>query len=218
MPANFDSLSQLEVLLLVLVKAEFATPYDLLTRLGIGVGTSSPALKRLAKAGLLTITSGPRNRMRFAITEEGEKRLKNALNQGPPRYWKHGDRDTFDSLRRLILLAWIDHSLPGAVYCVNQAKIELEELFDRRIRRAVHLRGKVLQSREIPIKGEQVLDDARLIAYVSGWIEATFDALQFESQINALTRVLGLIGELPTPPQIWPNLAGSAESPQEHTD
>lgn len=210
MPADSGRLSQLEMLLLVLVKAGIATPYDLLNQFGIGVGTSSPALKRMANNGLLTITPGPRNRMRFAITKDGDGRLRSALNEGPPRYWKHGDRDTFDSLRRLILLAWMDRSLAGAVYCVNEAKKELEELFDRRVRRASRLREKVLQKE--PVEGEQILDDAQLIAYVSGWIEATFDALQFESQIDVLTRVLGLIGELPSPPDIWSNPAESAGS------
>jgi DNA-binding MarR family transcriptional regulator len=213
-PVIFERLSQLEVLLLVLVKAGIATPYDLLNQIGIGVGTTSPALKRMATSGLLTVIPGPRNRMRFSITEEGDKRLRGALDSGPPRYWRHGERDTFDSLRRVVLLAWVDNYLSGADYCVHQAGIELEDLLERRIRRAAQLREKVHRTQEDKQKEGQPLDDADLIAYVSGWIEAVFDASQFELQIKALPRIRDLMADLPNPPDLWPKPAQSAGSGQ----
>lgn len=203
MTTNSEKLSQLEVLLLVLVNAGIATPYDLLTQLGIGVGTSSPALQRMEERSLLTCTPGPRNRMRFSITQEGKEYLKGALKEGLGRYWRHGNRDTFDSLRRVILLAWLGSNIQSAKSCVDEAERRLDELFERRVAQAgEHLRAVRSLEKEM-LKGVLHPDDPRMISKVSGWIDAEFDKCQFKSQIQSLQTVRELIANLPSSPNIW---------------
>jgi DNA-binding PadR family transcriptional regulator len=211
MPSKVGNLSQLEVLLLVMVKAAIATPYDLLSRVGIGVGTSSPALKRLKKNGLLSCTPGPRNRMRFALTAEGTSELKEAFDTNLAQYWKHGERDTFDSLRRIILLSWIDSRLIAAKDCVNRAKLELEDLVERRTQRAMALRRAALRLHEGVLTGQQPRDDGQLISLVSGWVDAVFDVSQYQLQNEALAQIMTLISELPHAPDLWSEHATATE-------
>lgn len=213
MTTEHEYLSQVEVLLLVLVKAGIATPYDLLTQLGIGVGTSSPALKRMAEGSLLACTPGPRNRMRFSMTVKGNENLRNALKRGLARYWKHGDRDTFDSLRRVILLAWLGASLPSAESCVDQAKGELEDLFEKRAGEAGGRLKAVRRLQEEILKGARHPDDFEMISLVSGWIDAEFDKWQFGFQIQCLQSVKELIANLPIPPNVWADDAITSDPP-----
>src|ERR1035437_7860359 len=100
---QFGELNPLQIFLLVLVEFGLATPYDLLSKAGLGVGLTSPALKRLKEAGLLTSTPGPRNRVRYAITKEGRATLRENLEVGPPPFWQQGQTDVFESLPRGVI-------------------------------------------------------------------------------------------------------------------
>jgi DNA-binding PadR family transcriptional regulator len=206
MPMPFDTLNPLEIFLLVFVKSGLATPYDLLSQVRLGVGASSPALKRLEKRGLLTCTPGPRNRMRFALTEEGEMQLRDALDGGPKRYWRHGRRDTFDSLSRAILLAWVDSRPEDAKSCVYQAHRDLEEVAESQERRTREFRVAAFRLREEMLESKQSLDNGLFIATVYRWIEATMDAAQFKLQAKALRNLDALIADLPPAPKIWPDV------------
>lgn len=102
-----EELSALQIFLLVFVEFGLATPYDLLSKAGLGPGLTSPVLKRLREAGLLTSTPGPRNRLRYALTEKGTDLLRESLKPGESNYWQLGQMDVFESLPRGIILAWL---------------------------------------------------------------------------------------------------------------
>ena len=212
MPMPFAKLEPLEIFLLVFVKSGLATPYDLLSQIGMGVGTSSPALKRMKEKGLLTCTLGPRNRMQFAMTEDGEKQLRSALDGGPKRYWRHGRRDTFDSLRRGILLAWVDTRHDDANSCVYSAQKDLVELARGKERNAREFRKEAFRLRDEMTKNKETGDTGLLIATIYRWIEAAMDADQFKLQAKALQGLDGLIADLPPAPEIWPDVNRARQS------
>lgn len=206
-----EDLSAQEIFLLVLVKSGFLTTYDLLSQIGLGVGASSPALKRMEKQGLLTCTLGPRNRMQFAMTADGEKQLKAAIEGGPMRYWRRGRRDSFDSLHRAIFLAWIDSSPEDARFCVDQTYRDLGDRAEREMRKAAEFRKSALRLRDDMMKGTVSPDNGRLIASVYCWIEATMDTAQYRLQAEALKDLDTLIADLPPPPKIWTEDSGSQQ-------
>ena len=204
MKSDGDRLSPLEVLLLVLVTAGISTPYDLLKQVRIGVGTSSPALRRMEANGLLTVTPGPRNRMRFALTEEGDTQLMAALEKGPEYYYRPSGPDTFDNLRRVILLAWIDGRLSDAMKCIETAQRELQHLIARQSLQAAMLHSKIFPLHKYTGGTEQLRNDAELIGHVSRWTNAVFDISQARLQIEALQEIKAFVLDLPAPPNILP--------------
>ena len=125
---DINELNPLQVFLLVLVEFGLATPYDLLSKAGLGAGLTSPALKRLKEVGLLTGTPGPRKRMRYAITKEGKKTLRENLEAGPPPFWQQGQADVFESLPRGIILAWLHSGTDEARLGVSEAAYKLSVL------------------------------------------------------------------------------------------
>ena len=104
---EYEGLNPLQVFLLVLVEFGLTTPYDLLSKVGLASGLTSPALKRMNEAGLLTSTPGPRNRLRYALTEYGTAILRNSLHPNAADYWQFVTADIYESLPRGIILAWL---------------------------------------------------------------------------------------------------------------
>lgn len=97
-PTSID----LDLFILALVQRGCATPYELKTKAGISIGSSAPVLERLAKDGLLKKSDpGVHDRIQFAITKSGEKRLESG--------WQSllATRPTDpDAILRIIYLAW----------------------------------------------------------------------------------------------------------------
>ncbi len=104
---EIEELNPLQTFLMVLVEFGLATPYDLLSQVGLGPGLTSPSLKRLERAGLLVSTPGPRNRLRYGITAKGAYVLRESLGPDAANYWKAGQSDIFESLPRGVILAWL---------------------------------------------------------------------------------------------------------------
>ena len=48
--------SNLEIFLLALVQADVRTPYDMMSKAGVSLGSSLPALNRLVAAGLVDVS------------------------------------------------------------------------------------------------------------------------------------------------------------------
>jgi len=65
-----------------------------------GPGLTSPSLKRLERAGLVISTPGPRNRLRYAVTDLGAHLLRESLRPDEPNCWKAGKR-TYSSRCRV---------------------------------------------------------------------------------------------------------------------
>ena len=204
MLVHAKSLNPLEIFLMTFVKTGLATPYDLLSRLDVGVGASSPALRRLEGEELLTSTPGPRNRMSFALTKKGEEELQTALAKGPRQYWRHGRRDTYESLRRAIWLGWICSRPEDARQCIAQAGEDLREMAGRNEQNARDLRKSALRLRDGMLKDCDPTDESLMITTVYRWIGAEMDAVQFKLQAEALEVLDSLVRDLPPAPKIWP--------------
>jgi DNA-binding MarR family transcriptional regulator len=188
-------LNPLQILLLVFVEFGLATPYDLLSKAGLGPGLTSPALKRLNLAGLLTCTPGPRNRMRYAITDKGAQLVRESLKPGVTSYWQLGKMDIFESLPRGIILAWLHSGVDEAHHGADRARHNLLVLAERRQREAKELRGSMFRLQTDFIKGPAT-DKGTLIATTYQWIKAECDATFFRLQAEAIRDIHKLIADL----------------------
>ncbi len=194
---EINKLNPLQVFLLVLVEFGLGTPYDLLSKAGLGAGLTSPALKRLKEAGLLTSTSGPRKRNRYVITEEGKKTLKENLEAGPPPFWQQGQTDIFESLPRGIILAWLHSGTDEARQGISAAAYNLSVLNRKRQRDAEELRTAMvrLQAEILPLSPAAA--KGVLIATAYQWIKAECDAALFQLQEKATAEINNLVANLP---------------------
>jgi DNA-binding PadR family transcriptional regulator len=104
MTSKLKPRSNLETFLLALIEAGVRTPYDMMSKAGVSLGSSLPALNRLSKAGLLQVSPGPARRIRvFTPTEKGlealERERQNQLKSTP---------HDLDSILRTASLVWVD--------------------------------------------------------------------------------------------------------------
>src|ERR1017187_7657473 len=182
---DINGLNPLQVFLLVLVEFGLATPYDLLSKAGLGAGLTSPALKRLKDAGLLTGTPGPRNRMRYTITEEGKKTLRENLEVGPHPFWQQGQADVFESLPRGIILAWLHSGTDEARLGVSGAAYNLSVLTRKKQRDAEELRASMVRLQAEILPRSPTAAKGVLIATAYQWLKAECDAALFRLQDEA---------------------------------
>ncbi len=198
----YDGLNPLQIFLLVLVKFGLTTPYDLLSKAKLGAGLTSPVLKRLEKAGLLSSTPGPRNRLRYAITARGEDALSRNLMLGQTHFWRHGKTDIFESLPRGIVLAWLHAGPEEASRGVERAASKLLLLSQSKEREAGELRGFMHSLQADISSNNPAADQGMLIATAYQWIKAESDAALFRLQVEAIGKIGPLLGALPPAPQV----------------
>ena len=199
---EINELNPLQVFLLVLVEFGLATPYDLLSKAGLGAGLTSPALKRLKEAGLLTGTPGPRKRMRYAITKEGKKTLRENLEVGPPPFWQQGQTDVFESLPRGIILAWLHSGTDEARLGVSGAAYNLSVLTRKKQRDAEELRASMVRLQAEILNQGAAAAKGVLIATAYQWLKAECDAKLFRLQDVATAQISELLAHLPSAPQL----------------
>ena len=195
-------LNPLQLFLLVLVEFGLGTPYDLLSKAGLGVGLTSPALKRLKEAGMLNSEPGPRNRVRYAITEKGRKTLRENMEVGPPPFWQQGPPDVFESLPRGVILAWLNSGTEEAGYGVAEAAYKLSVLERKRQREAEELRASMVHLQAEIVDQSPVAAKGVLIATAYQWIKAECDARLFRLQRQAVSEIDKLLAELPPSPHL----------------
>lgn len=198
---EINELNPLQLFLLVLVEFGLATSYDLLSKAGLGVGLTSPALKRLKETWLLTSTPGPRNRVRYAITEEGRKTIRENLEVGPPPFWQQGQTDVFESLPRGVILAWLNSGTHEASLGVAEAAYKLSVLEGKRRREAEELRASMVHLQTEIVDQSPVAAKGVLIATAYKWIKAECDASLFRLQGEAVWKIEKLLPDLPPAPQ-----------------
>jgi DNA-binding PadR family transcriptional regulator len=198
---EFKELNPLQVLLSVFVKFGLTTPYDLISQAGMSVGLTSPALRRMEEAGLVTGTLGPRKRMQYGLTEKGEDELRKSLCSGRPYSSLLGSYDTFESAPRAILLAWATSGLDEALNCVDQVQEELRFQAQQQKKEADKLKGYMLRQANL-FPGDPAADKGMLIATAYRWIKATSDAELLKLQAEAMGTIVPRLSELPTSPQI----------------
>lgn len=199
---EIERLNPLQTFLLVLVEFGLATPYDLLSKAGLGPGLTSPSLKRLEKAGLLISTPGPRNRLRYAVTDLGAHLLRDSLRPGEPNYWKTGKADIFESLPRGIILAWLHSGIDEARQGVARAAENLLVLTRRKQREAEELRGYMRHLQAGIAKADPSADQGELVATAYQWIKAESDATLFRLQVESLEHINQLLADLPPAPEL----------------
>jgi DNA-binding PadR family transcriptional regulator len=194
----------LQVLLLVFVKFGLTTPYDLISQAGMSVGLTSPALKRMEEAGLITGTLGPRKRIQYALTSDGEKYLKKSLGAGPPYTWLLGSFDIFDSAPRAILLAWAVSGLQEAERCIDQVQEELRFQAQQQQQDADKLQGNMLRQANL-FEADPAAEKGILVATAYQWIKAVSDAALIKLQADAIGNLALKLSDLPPSPQILPS-------------
>lgn len=200
--SDINGLNPLQAFLLVLVEFGLATPYDMLTKVGLGVGLTSPALKRLNDAGLLTSTPGPRKRISYAITEHGKAVLRDNLAAGPPPFWQQGQTDIFESLPRGIILAWLNSGADEARLGVSGAAYNLSVLTRKRQRDAEELRDSMVRLQAGILPQSPVAAKGLMIATAYQWLKAECDAALFRLQAEAIGEIDKLLVDLPPSPQL----------------
>jgi DNA-binding MarR family transcriptional regulator len=197
---QFGELNPLQIFLLVFVEFGVATPYDLLSKAGLGAGLTSPALKRLEEAGLVTSTPGPRKRLRYAITETGASKLRESCQFG--EYWQFGQKDIFESLPRAMILAWLYSGPDEASYGAARAADSLSNLARRRQRESEELHGDMLRLQADILKDDRTTAKGMLIATAYQWLKAKSDAVLFRLQAEAIGEISKSLGDLPPAPQV----------------
>jgi DNA-binding MarR family transcriptional regulator len=199
---EFEELNPLRIFLLVLVEFGLSTPYDLLSKAGLGPGLTSPALKRMKEAGLLTSTPGPRNRVRYAITEKGAKLRRESLKPGEANYWQLGQTDMFESLPRGIILAWLHSGTDEARLGVSGAAYNLSVLTRKKQRDAEELRASMVRLQAEILNQSTAAAKGVLIATAYQWLKAECDAQLFQLQDVATAQISALLAHLPSAPQL----------------
>lgn len=194
---EFAELNPLQIFLLVFVEFGLATPYELMSKAGLGPGMTSPALKRLQEAGLLTSKPGPRNRVRYAITKKGANRLRESLKPGMANYWQLGQMDVFESLPRGIILAWLHAGVDEAHQGIARGTEIVSVIARRRQRNAEELRESMHRLQSEIVKDNHSATKGMLIATAYQWIKAECDAALYRLQAEAIGQIDKLLAELP---------------------
>lgn len=197
-----EELNPLQTFLLALVDFGLSTPYDLLSKAGLGPGLTSPVLKRLQEDGLLTSKPGPRKRLRYATTEKGRHHLKWALRSGTRSYWQFGPADTYESLPRGIILAWLhagaEEARKGAVRAGERLVIQGQ----KKQREANDLRDAVVRLRKDILKKDPSADEGMLVGTAYQWLKAMCDAEMFLGQARAVGSIIDALADLPPAPKL----------------
>jgi DNA-binding PadR family transcriptional regulator len=199
---DLNELNPLQIFLLVLVEFGLSTPYALLSKAGMGPGLTSPALRRLKEAGLLTGTSGPRNRVRYAITKKGANLLRESLKSGDANYWQLGQTDMFESLPRGIILAWLHAGVDEAHKGVARAADNTSIVARKRQRDAEELHASIVRLQADMLKDDSATARGMLIATAYQWIKAECDAALFRMQVEVIGKIDRLLPTLPPAPQV----------------
>jgi DNA-binding MarR family transcriptional regulator len=198
---EFKDLNPLQIFLLVLVKFGLSTPYDLLLKAGLGPGLTSPALKRLERAALLTSSPGPRNSRRYAITDEGTNLLDRSLNSRK-RYWQVGRVDVYGSLPRGIILAWLHSGVDEAYRGAVRAGENLVALGQKKQWEASELRRSMHRLQADILNNDPAADESMLIATAYQWMKALCDAEMFRGQAQAIELIIQALPDFPPAPQM----------------
>jgi DNA-binding PadR family transcriptional regulator len=192
------SLMPFEFFILFCAKIGFGTPYAIMNGMGVSVGASSPTLKRLKKKKLLTSTPGPRNRVSYAITEQGEALLVLGLRAGPGAYGRLTARGLFESLSRVIFFSWIKGDLKEAKSVLVDAHFKLS-LNAKRAEESVNECLKILQR---PLEGDFEQSSRDHIGAGYTLLEAFAESILIHLQMESIPRLMKVIGEIPSAPAL----------------
>ena len=106
-------LKPFEIFILLCTKIGLGTPYLIVSQTGVGVGASSPILKRMKIRSLLASEPGPRRQVFYRLTNKGEMQLEDALKRESID-WKKAAHGTYEGLPRVIFFSWLLGNLDNA--------------------------------------------------------------------------------------------------------
>ena len=195
-------LSDHDVLLLLLIGYGLATPYDLLSKAGLGVGQTSPSMKRLKVNGMLVDSPGSRKSRRYTVTAEGCKTLRRALANALANRQQQTLSAPFDSVPRWIILAWLRSGIEEARHVFAEARASLGPLRLKRQHSAEEHKQRVALLRSLATSKNGKVAHGPLVAAVFQWLRAEFDKELYHLQEQALDRLAGLVEELPSVPPL----------------
>jgi DNA-binding MarR family transcriptional regulator len=189
--------SPTQVLVLALVRCGLRTPYDLKSQAGMSVGQSSPVLKLLERARLLTTEPGPRGSLRYFTTEKGEAELRAAVALGKNENWWVGKFGVFESIPRAVLLAWLGSDLEDFPKWLGYAQEELLLAAHRTEQEAEDLRVRMERLRLNPSPFSKPI----LVGTTYRWMRTTADAALLKAQAELMDDLAPLLTDLPPAPQ-----------------
>jgi DNA-binding MarR family transcriptional regulator len=197
---EFEDLSQLQVFLLVLVDAGVASPYDLLKKVGLGAGLTSPALKRLEESGVLTSTDGPRNRKKYVLTKKGTEWLDQIMKPGQ-EIWTYGRVNSFDALPRGIILSWLHYGDPREVHqCIARAVDDLEFMSKAKKQEAQSIYDVLRRQQAEMIREKSGSAKGQLVATTYRWLKAEAEAKLLRREAETAKDLHDLVAVLPEAP------------------
>jgi DNA-binding PadR family transcriptional regulator len=202
-PVVKSQLMPFEFLLLFCVEVGIETPYTILTHTGVGIGASSPTLKRLELKGLVASTPGSRNKLFYRTTPKGKEALREGFKDGLNTYGRPISTGPYDTLHRIIFFAWVKGRRDEA----HEAVSNIRDAIERKRRDAeedILKYKKVLASRHL---GQRTTfngyDDPYYMFTVFRYLEAYTDSQKAELEIEATARLDELIEGLPPSPQAF---------------
>lgn len=192
-----------EFLLLFCVEVGIETPYAILTHTGVGIGASSPTLKRMELKGLVASTPGSRNKLFYRITPKGKEALREGFKDGLKTYGRPISTSPYDTLHRIIFFAWVKGRRDEA----HDAVSDIREAIERKRRDAeedILKYRRLLASRHMEdrttLNGH---DDPRYMFAVFRYLEAYTDSQKAELEIEATARLDEVIDGLPPSPEAF---------------
>ena len=198
---DINGLSQHQVMLLLLVAFGLGTPYDMLSKAGLGVGQTSPFLKKMKGAGILADLEGARNSVRYTLTRLGEEALRRALLP-VGRAQQSLQADLYESLPRAITLAWLNAGPDAVRIVLMEARASLERLIQKRQLAAEERKQQIVFLMNAANSEKGNPGQGLLVASVLQWLKAEFDKELYQHQEEALKQLAGLIDMLPAAPPL----------------
>jgi DNA-binding PadR family transcriptional regulator len=180
-------------------KFGLGTSYELTSQTGMSVGHTLPALKRLQESGLMRSVPGPRKRIEFLLTPEGEKALLESLTSARSKFWEIEKANTFESLPRAVFLLWVYFGKEEALRCVSWATAELRIQARRKQYEADETLHDVQRLHGTNLVGEDPSSRDGLLAGKSyRYLKLAAEASLLKMQADAAEQMPRLLDSLPT--------------------
>ena len=193
------ALNSLQVALLTFAKLGLSTSYDLTSRIGMSVGHTLPALKRLQEAGLVSAVPGPRKRIEFVPTPKGEKALQDSLSAARSTFWEIHKGNTFESMSRAVFLLWVYFGKEDALRCITWAMEELSIQARRKQYEAEEVLHDLNRLQGTDLFGQDpVPHEGLILGKTYQYIKASSDATLLKMQAVAAEQLAPLLNNLPT--------------------
>jgi len=192
-------LNSLQAALLTFARLGLNTSYDLTSQTGMSVGHTLPTLKRLQESGLVTGVSGPRNRIEFVVTPEGEKALQDSLFAARSNFWEIDKANTFESMSRAVFLLWVYFGKDDALRCIAWATEELSIQARRKQYEADELLHDVNRMPGTELFGEDPGPrEGLLLGKTYQYLKVASDAVLLKMQADAARQMVPLLDKLPS--------------------